>query len=113
MERSPVRLQRSTVRVAAAEARGARRVGAAQPEGGAARAVRRRVLLRGDEAAARAGARAGRGVAGSRAKILKRVLAFVYNNVDVFQGEFRSQVGTVVMTKLCFCGSRGVGPLLI
>lgn len=80
----------------AAEARGARRLGAALAEGRAARAVRRRVLLYGDEAAAGAGARAGRRGEKSRAKILKRVLAFVYNNADVFQGEFRSQVGRVL-----------------
>ena len=97
----------------AAEARGAERLGFAQPEGGFARAVRRRVFLRGDEAAARAGARAGRGIAGNRGKILKRMLAFVYNNVDVFQGEFRSQVGSrdrdCVFVFLCFCVLRGMG----
>ena len=30
---------------------------------------------------------------GGEAKILKRVLAFVYNNSDVLQGAFRSEVG--------------------
>ena len=47
---------------------------------------------------------------------MKRVLAFVYNNVDVFQGEFRSQVGSrdrdcvfVFLCVLCFCVLRGMG----
>lgn len=92
-EPSALRLQRQAVRVAPAEARGAARLAAAQRARGAARAVRLRVLLRGDEAAAGAGARAGRGIAGIGGKILKRVLAFVYNNTDVLQGEFRSKVG--------------------
>ena len=39
---------------------------------------------------------------------MKRMLAFVYNNVDVFQGEFRSQVGSrdrdCVFVFLCFEG---------
>ena len=39
---------------------------------------------------------------------MKRVLAFVYNNADVFQGEFRSQVGECSMRNsivfLCFEG---------
>ena len=107
-EPSALRLQRQTVRVAPAEARGAARLAAAQRARGAARAVRLRVLLRGDEAAAGAGARAGRGIAGIGEKILKRVLAFVYNNTDVLQGEFRSKVGggaVCVSVFLCFCVS--------